>query len=125
MPVIDIIILGLAVNVFLFILFSLFMTVHVTADIMKDPRQMMELNKLERVIKNHKQELMHAEFNEKYKNLLIFMMPFSLLVKYPHEIYCISKAGGFYEYTKKETERLKEKRHKSHKRYKGNKSETK
>lgn len=111
MTIIDITILGLMLNSVLFALFSLIMAIYGVSDIINDPKQIIEFQKLERIIENHKDELRHASLDEKYKDFIILLMPFSGILKYLYLIYIINKAGGMYNYIKNETERLKRKRH--------------
>jgi len=111
MPLMDIVIFGLVVNFLLFIVFTIFMTILMTINVNDDPKQIIEFQKLERAIANHKDELRLASPDEKYKDFIIFMMPFSGILKYSYLIYIISKAGGMYNYVKNETERLRGKRH--------------
>lgn len=111
MTIIDIVILGLTLNGILFITFSIIMAIYGVLGIMNDPKQIIEFQKLERAIENHKDELRHASLDEKYADFIAFMLPFSGILKYPYLIYIVNKAGGMYNYIKNETERLKRKRH--------------
>ena len=106
MLLIDIILFGYIVNIFLFILFSIFMVVQMTAGILKDPKQMLEMKQLENNIQELKRLNMMAPFYEKYMDLIVFFLPYSSILKYYLMLNAIMK-DGFDGYVENEIKRLR------------------
>lgn len=104
---INTILVGYLVNFLSLIFLEIYLFLSLRAEMSKDPKKFILL----KAITNHMGELNRlknmAPFQEKYSNLIAFLLPFAYVLKCYEIFYGIHKNGNFLEYLLSEIKRFK------------------
>jgi ABC-type dipeptide/oligopeptide/nickel transport system permease component len=103
----EIIMLGYVVNILTSLVFIITFAFVMTINIFNDPIRMLELQQIENNLKEFSRLKANAKFTTKYYDFIVFLLPFSSLLKYAILVRAIYNAKGFGAYIEQEIRRLK------------------